>query len=291
MTLSYTIINLRMNRNKITITLRKELIKRIDETVDGEKIRNRSHAIEYLLGQILAPKVRKALILAGGRGIKMKPLTEELPKPLLPVHGRPLLEHQIDILRNADIRNIYILIGHLGEKIKYYFGDGSKFGINITYIEQPATELGTGYAAYLARNFFTSEPFLMLYGDELIAINLKDFVDYYLQSSPIAAIALTSTKHPHPYGAARLRGDSIVEFMEKPNAREASSHVISAGLFCFNPKIFEYLHAKTNLALEKNVFPKLARENNLKGYLFEGQWFDIGTSEVYAKAIKEWKGG
>ena len=280
-----------MNRNKITITLRQELIKRIDLSVDGEKIRNRSHAIEYLLGHALTPKVSKALILAGGRGLKMKPLTEELPKPLLPIHGRPVLQHQIELLRNFDVRDVYILIGHLGEKVKYYFGDGSKFGINITYIEQPRRELGTGYALYLTRNFFAQDPFVMIYGDELIDINLKDFIDYYLESNPIAVIALTSTKHPHPYGAARLRGDSIVEFMEKPNAREASSHVISAGLFCLNPKIFQHLNSKTSLALEKNVFPELAKESNLKGYLFEGQWFDIGTPEIYAKAIREWKSG
>lgn len=285
----YDIILHHMKREKITITLRNDIVKRVDATVDQKQIRNRSHAIEYLLWNALKPRIHVALILAGGQGVKMKPLTEELPKPLLPIQGKPLLLHQIELLRDSDIRDIYLLVGHLGEKIKYYFGDGSKFGVRIFYITQPKAEVGTGYALYLARNIFENEPFLMLYGDTLIAINLKDFIEHHIENNPLSTIALTSTKYTSPYGVASLRGNKIVSFMEKPNEKMALSHVISAGLFCFSPKIFEYLPKKYNFALEKSLFPKLAHDGTLGGYLFEGKWFDIGTQEIYAKAIKEWK--
>ncbi len=277
-----------MKRDKITITLRKDILTEIDQTIDYEKIRNRSHAIEYLLWQSMKPKIRKAYILAGGFGLKMKPLTEELPKPLLPIHGKPLLEYQIELLRNNEIRDIHILIGHLGERIKYHFGDGTRFGVNINYLSQPKTEIGTGHALYLARDIFTDTPFLMLYGDMLINLNLKDFIDHHLEGNTVATIALTSTKYPSPYGVAGLSGSKIVNFHEKPAEKEAHSHVISAGLFCFRPQIFEQLSVKKDFALEKDVFPKLASEGELGGYLFEGKWFDIGTPEIYAKAIKEW---
>lgn len=109
-------MNQQTERDRITITLRVDLLKQIDEVVDGAKIRNRSHAIEYILTNSLAPRVKKAFILAGGSGIKMRPLTYELPKPMIPVGGRPILEHIIGLLRGHDLRDIVILIGPLGEK-------------------------------------------------------------------------------------------------------------------------------------------------------------------------------
>jgi len=277
-----------MQREKVTITLRADIIKKVDETIDGGTIRNRSHAIEYLLTKSLAPRIQTALILAGGKGTKMKPLTEELPKPLLPVNGKPIIEHQIELLRSEDIRNIFIVVGYLGEKIKYHIGDGSKFGVRVQYIEQGPSEVGTGYAVYLAKNFVSGNPFLALYGDILVDINLKDFIDHHSNSNLMATLALTSMKDPSPYGVAKLRGGKIMEFVEKPKEKAEMSRVISAGLFCFEPKIFDELSSKKDLALEKDVFPALAKEGELGGYVFEGKWFDIGTPEIYARAIKEW---
>ncbi len=277
-----------MQREKVTITLRADIIKKVDKTIDGDTIRNRSHAIEYLLTKSLTPRIQTALILAGGKGAKMKPLTEELPKPLLPVNGKPIIEHQIELLRSEDIRTIFIVVGYLGEKIKYHIGDGSKFGVRVQYIEQGPSEVGTGYAVYLAKNFVSGNPFLALYGDILVDINLKDFIDYHSNSNLTATLALTSVKDPSPYGVAKLRGGKIMEFVEKPKEKEEMSRVISAGLFCFEPQIFDELSSKKDLALEKDVFPALAKEGTLGGYVFEGKWFDIGTPEIYARAIKEW---
>jgi len=279
-----------MRRQKVTLTIREDLLKRVDEIIDNTRIRNRSHAIEYLLNEALKPKVKKAYILAGGEGVRMRPFTHEIPKALLPVKGKPILEYQIDLLKNAEIREIFILVGHLGEKIKYHFGDGSRFGVKISYLEQKKKTIGTGYALYLAKNFFLKETFLVLYGDELVEINLKDFIDFHLSSGGIATLALSSIEKPSLtfYGVAKLRGKKIVEFLEKPQEEKGISQVLNAGVFCFEPKIFDYLLPKTNLSLENDIFPRLAKEGKLCGYLFEGKWFDVGTPEIYARAIKEW---
>lgn len=277
-----------MQREKITITLRDDLLKKVDEIVDRDKIRNRSHAIEYLLSQSFVSKVGASLILAGGKGSQMKQLTQRLPKPLLPIQGKPILEHQIELLRNCGIKEAYIVIGYLGGKIKQHLGDGSKFGVRITYIEQDGKEIGTGHALYLAKNFLSHKRFVALYGDILAEINLNDFVKYHTNSNALATAALTSIKYPSFYGVAKLRGEKVVEFTEKPKEKDELSRVISAGIFCFEPEIFTKLSSAEDLALERDVFPKLAKEGKLTGYLFEGKWFDIGTPEIYARAIKDW---
>lgn len=270
-----------MKREKITITLREDVLRRIDATVDSERIRNRSHAIEYLLNQILRSGVKKALILTGGRKEEIKVPKEKTLPVLLPFEGKLLLEHQIELLKNAGVRDIFILVDDRGEEIKQHFGDGSRFDVSINYGQQRKHQVGTGYALYFAQNFFSKEPFLMLYGDVFAEIDLEDFISYHLTSNVIATVALTSIRDPSLYGVANLRGGKIVEFVEKPKEEEELSRVISAGLFCFHPKIFDYLSDEYDLSLEKEVLPKLAKEGKLGGYLFEGKWCNVRNQICY----------
>ncbi|MBI4054025.1 MAG: NTP transferase domain-containing protein, partial [Candidatus Doudnabacteria bacterium] len=107
-----------MSRTRLTITLKKTLLALIDQVIDGEKIRNRSHAIEFLLSQVLVPKETKVLVLAGGVGVNFRPLTYEMPKALIPVSGKPLLEHTLSSLRRFNLTDVTISLGYLGEKIK-----------------------------------------------------------------------------------------------------------------------------------------------------------------------------
>lgn len=125
-----------MKRTRLTITIDGRVINLLDKQIDGARLRNRSHAIEYLLLKALTPRPKKAIILAGGKGVKMRPFTYEMPKVLLPIHNRPILEHTIELLRKHDVRDIIISTGHLGEKIVNYFGDGAKFGVRIAYKDQ-----------------------------------------------------------------------------------------------------------------------------------------------------------
>ncbi|MFA6097922.1 MAG: nucleotidyltransferase family protein [Patescibacteria group bacterium] len=277
-----------MDRKRLTITLKKDLLPLIDGVIDGARIRNRSHAIEYLLSQSLEPKINRAFILAAGRGINMRPFTYEIPKTLIPVHGKPILEYSIETLRESGFKDIYILIGHLGEKIVAHFGDGSRFGVKITYIKEKQ-EQGTATPLRLARKYFERAPFVMMYGDVLIDINIKDVVKYHQSHGGVATLAISSSNKPFDFGVVKLRGNKIVSFNEKPENKNITSHLINAGLFVFNPDILKYIIKKGYSMLEKDVFPQLADEGLLYGYLFEGQWYDVGTPEIYEEVLKDWK--
>lgn len=278
-----------MDRKPLTITMKKDLLRKVDSLVDGSTIRNRSHAIEYIISLHFKPKIKKALILAGGEGVKMRPFTYELPKTMLPVKGRPILEHIIELLRAEEIREIYVAIGKLGSKIKNHFGDGSKFGVKISYLEEKKG-LGTGGALKKALSHFGSDSFLLFWSDVLIDIDLGDLVNFHLEQSPLLTIALTSVSDPTDYGVVRLHRDTIVDFKEKPKQSKDLSHLVSAGVYVVDPQIAAYIPKKEYSMIEKDVIPNLIREGKLRGYLFEGQWFDVGTPEIYQRAIKEWRG-
>lgn len=276
-----------MDRERLTITLRKDLLRRVDGTIDGARIRNRSHAIEYLISIAFPSNVKKALVLAGGQGIKMRPLTYELPKPMIPVGGRPILDHIIEYLRENEIRDIIILIGPLGEKIKHYFGDGSKFGVKISYIEEDKPS-GTATPIKKAQNLIGDERFILIYGDVLVQINLKEMAEYHLSSQSLMTMALTTVQEAGEWGVVGLRGNRVVSFTEKPH-REGFSKLISAGIFILEPAVFNLIPNKPFSMLEEDVLPRLIKSGKVAGYNFDGLWFDIATPEIYANALKYWK--
>lgn len=263
-------------------------MRKVDTLVDGTKIRNRSHAFEYLVSSHFKPKISKALILAGGKGVKMRPLTYELPKSMLPVRGKPILEHTIELLKRNDIREIYIAIGYLGEKVKEYFGDGSRFSVKINYIDEKK-DLGTGGALKSALPSMNQDDFVMIWGDVLIDIDLADLIDFHLEDSPMMTVALTSVSDPSEYGSVRLHRDMMVDFKEKPRKSADVSHLVTAGVHIVNAKIAKYFPDKSSFMLEQDVLPKLIEDGQIRGYIFDGLWFDVGTSEIYQRAIKQWK--
>ena len=277
-----------MDRKRLTITLKEDLLPMIDEVIDGSRIRNRSHAIEYLLTQSLGPRVKRAFILAAGRGIKMRPFTYETPKTLILVHGKPILEYSIDLLRDAGIRDIYILIGHLGDKIVSHLGDGSRFGVKVTYLRE-SKEQGTAAPLRQAKRYLQGESFVMMYGDTLIDINIRDVVEFHQSHGDIGTMTVTSSDKPHEFGVVTMRGNKVVSFREKPQQTKRISHFINAGLFVFAPDVFKYVPRQGYSMLEKDILPKLADEGKLYGYPFEGSWYDIGTPETYEEVLKEWK--
>ena len=278
-----------MERQRLTITLEKQTLEQLDGFIDGSRIRNRSHAIEYLLTKCLLPKVRTAVILAGGQGLKMRPFTFEMPKGMIPVNGRPVLLHTVENLRRHDVRDIIISTGHQGSKIKQYFGDGSKFGVRITYLEQGKSESGTAAPLFQAKKNIGNQPFFLYYGDVLANIDLNDMVDFHLSApGSVATMALTTVAKSSDWGVVRLQGSRVYSFLEKPDARKDLSRVINAGVYIFEPKIFDYLKLETK-RIEKEIIPKLVNEHKLAGYLFAGQWFDVGNPDSYQQATKEWR--
>jgi NDP-sugar pyrophosphorylase family protein len=276
-----------IGRERLTITLRSDLLQEVDGLVDGINLRNRSHAIEILLSKTLeSGKVKTALILAGGKGTRMRPLTYEMPKPMIPLKGKPLVQHIIELCRKYEIRKIILSVGYLHDKIIEHFGDGSHLGVDIKYVIEDE-ELGTAGPLKLAKNHLT-QPFLMFNGDVLSNIDLLDMIRFHTEQNSTATIALTQVEDTSSFGVARLRGHKIVGFVEKPKNGEASK-LINAGVYVLQPKVIGYIPEGKSM-LEKDVFPLLAKEGKLSAYPFDGQWFDTGTPEAYEQAIKNWQG-
>ena len=274
-------------RERLTITLKKEILNDLDKHIDGSRIRNRSHAVEYILGKYFSPKIKRALILAGGKGLKMRPFTYEMPKAMIPINGRPVLEYVIENLRRNDIREVIISIGHLGNKIKKYFGNGSKFGIKIEYLSQKK-ENGTIAPLLQAKEMLKKDPFIVYYGDVLSSIDLLDMSDFHITGGAIGTMAITSVNEPANWGVVRLKGSKVYSYLEKPNSRKDLSNLINAGIYIFEPEIFNYIKPDMK-KLEKEVIPKLVEKNTLNGYIFANEWYDVGNPEIYKKAVKNWK--
>ncbi len=278
-------------KERVTLTIEKDLLAELDGKVDGVTVKNRSHAAELYLRRALrgrAPK--RAIILAGGKGTRMLPLTENLPKPLIKVQGKPLLEHNLDLLKRFGVTDVLISVGYLKDQIIRYFGDGAAFGLTITYIEEdPSSPLGTAGPLRKAKEQLKEGSFLVLNADELKDVNLEKLYREHLRTEAMATIALTTVKDPSLFGAAMLDGEKILRFVEKPAPGAAPSRLINAGIYIFEPEALALIPEGYSM-LETDVFPKLARDGKLIGYPFAGQWFVPESPEYLERIEKEWQG-
>ena len=275
-------------KERITITLDSKLIKQIDDRIDGNMIKNRSQQIEHLLAKSLGANIpEKAVILVGGKGTRLRPLTYKTPKCMLKINGKTVTEHLFDLLKKYGIRDVILSVGYLKEKVKDYYEDGSKFGVNITYVEEDKP-LGTAGPLKLAKEHLKNS-FIATNGDELKNINIPRMFRLHKMENVIGTIALTTVTDPSHYGVARLTGSRILEFVEKPKKEEAPSNLINAGFYILEPKVIDMIPDGFSM-LEKDVFPKLAKQDSLCGFPFAGQWFDIGNLERYDTAKKKWEG-
>ncbi len=274
-------------KERVTLTLDANLLREIDRKVDGHKIKNRSHAIELILMQSMGGNVPKtAVILAGGIGTRLQPITFEVPKPLLTVHDKTLLEHLFDLFKKYGIKDIVISIGYKGDKIKSSISNGRKFGVNVNYVEETKA-LGTAGPLKMAKHLL-NDTFIVTNADELKDLDLMDMYMFHKENKGAATIALATVDDPSAYGVARLQGNKILEFVEKPKRENAPSNLINAGIYILEPEVLDYIPDGYAM-LEKDVFPRLAREGKLFGYPFSGQWYNTGTLDLYEQAIKEWK--
>lgn len=274
-------------RERVTLTLDSELLKQIDTSIDGYKIKNRSHAVELLLIRGMSgDRPTKAVILAGGKHRGLKSEIGSIPQVLAPIKGKPIIEHVIDLFRKYGIKDIFIAVAHDSEKIKKSF-EGKDLGVNINFIDEKYPR-GTAGPLRMIKQYLNST-FFLANADELKNINLNDMYTFHKEHRGIATVALTTADDPSKYGVANLTGYSILNFIEKPRKQNAPSNLINAGLYVMEPEILDYV-PEGFARLENDVFPKLARENKLIGYNFSGQWFDIDNVEDYRLANKKWKG-
>lgn len=225
----------------------------------------------------------KAVILAGGEAIRLRPLTCNTVKIMVPILNRPLLEHLINYLKKHNLVDIIIALGKQVEQIQSYFGDGSKFGVRIAYSVEDFP-MGTAGAVKNAERFL-DEPVIVFNGDIFTDIDLTAMMDLHCEKKASVSIALTPVEDPTIYGVVETdAGNRVKRFIEKPSRDEVTTNMINAGIYILEPEILNYIPPKIFFTFERNVFPAaLERGQAVYGYPSEAYWIDIGTPEKYLR--------
>ena len=226
----------------------------------------------------------KAVIMAGGEGTRLRPLTSNVPKPMIPLANRPMMEHILDLLKRHGFDEIVVTVAFMANHIRSWFGDGSELGVRMVYATEE-TPLGTAGSVRNAMDELT-EPFLVISGDVLTDIDLSKIVDAHREKQAMATIGLIRVDNPLEFGIVITRDDGSIErFLEKPGWGQVFSDTINTGIFVLEPGIFEYIGPDRPVDFSSEVFPALlADDKPLYGAIGEGYWEDVGTLESYVSA-------
>jgi mannose-1-phosphate guanylyltransferase/phosphomannomutase len=225
------------------------------------------------------------MILAAGVGSRLDPLTRNVPKPMVPIVNRPVIEHIIDQLRRHNVTDIMINLHYLGDVIANHLGDGSKFGVKIQYSRE---DVLWGDAGSLKRceKFFvdnTSEPFLVVGGDDISDKDLTKIVKSHIDKKALVTIGLALVDDPSEYGIVLMNEKSrITRFLEKPKGEVIFSNTANTGVYVFDQSIFDYIPKGTFYGFGRNLFPTLLEQKKpLYGHLTSSYWRDVGNIKVY----------
>lgn len=224
----------------------------------------------------------KAVVMAGGFGTRIQPLTNSRPKPMLPIVNKPMMEHTMMTLKELGITEFIVLLYFKPEIIKEYFKDGSDFGIKITYVV-PDDDYGTAGAVKLAQEYIGDDNFIIISGDLVTDFDFKKIFDYHAQKQSKLTITLTSVDNPLEFGVVIANEEGKIEkFLEKPSWGEVFSDTINTGIYIIEPEILDYIPKGENFDFAKDLFPRLMREgiDLMAGYA-EGYWRDVGNPESY----------
>ena len=237
--------------------------------------------------------IRKAIILAGGKGTRLYPVTLETPKPLLTVNKKPIINYLIEMFKKHGVEEVAITVRNADyDDFSWWqkrWGDSLGIPVNLVREEEP---MGTfGYWAHKLQVWTGDELFFLTNGDELKEVDLTAMVDQHQKVGGLATIAAVEVSNPQEYGVLICEGDHICSFLEKPE--NPPTNFISSGLYLIDPKVREHLKDKIEsgekfLMIEKDLFPKLAVDRKLAVYRAKGKWFDCGNLERWEKAIKGW---
>ena len=227
------------------------------------------------------------MIMAGGEGTRLRPLTLNVPKPMLPVANRPMMEHIVTLLRTHGIDEIVVTVAYLANNIRNYFGDGSEFGVRMVYATED-TPLGT---AGSVRNAMAEldERFIVISGDVLTDLDLTGIVNFHEGHDALATIGLVSVPDPLEFGIVITHDDGSIErFLEKPTWGQVFSDTINSGIFVLEPRIFDFIAHDGPVDFSSEVFPALLEAKEpLFGAIASGYWEDVGTIEAYVRAHQD----
>jgi len=225
----------------------------------------------------------KALVLAGGFGTRLRPLSCTRPKLLFPVANRPLLDWTLEKLTKAGVEEVVLAVNYMADVLERSFGS-SRFGMKMRYSRE-TKPLGTGGPMKLAESVLKDDSFLALNGDILSDLDLRKLIETHRKSGATATIALHEVEDPSRYGVVELDSKNHVgRFVEKPKPGETPSRLVNAGVYILEPPVLELIQPERKVSVEREVFPILASEGTLRGYVFDGLWTDIGKPNDYIQA-------
>ncbi len=227
----------------------------------------------------------KAVVMAGGEGSRLRPLTLVRPKPMLPVVNRPVLSHILELLRRHGFTDVVMTLQYLAGQIQDYYGDGKSWGLNIRYVIEEAP-LGTAGSVRNADFLFKDEPILVISGDALTDLDLTAMVEFHRARRSHFTMALTHVPDPLEYGVINVRLDGrIAQFAEKPSWGGVTSDTVNTGIYIVEPQVMARMPRNTRLDWSQDIFPgMLARGEPFYGWVGEGYWCDIGTLREYHRA-------
>jgi NDP-sugar pyrophosphorylase family protein len=230
----------------------------------------------------------KAILLAGGKGTRLRPLTVHTPKPIVPIFNRPFLYYQIDLLRQVpEIDEVILSLNYQPRRIEEIFGHGEGLGLRVRYVVEPMP-LGTGGAVRYAGDQLT-ESVVVFNGDVLTQVDLGAVLRLHRERKAKATIVLTPVENPRAYGLVETEGDGTIRrFLEKPGEDEITCNTINAGIYVLEPETFDRIPKDTAWSIERSFFPSLIeRRETFVAYVYEGYWIDIGTPAKYLQVHRD----
>ena len=222
-------------------------------------------------------KKKLAIILCGGLGTRLRPFTKILPKPLMPIKEKPILEIVINNLKKNNFKNIILSIGYKGELIKSYFGDGKKYGVKISYIKEKKP-LGTIGPLNLIKKLPNN--FLVMNGDILSSININNFFEKHIKSKSIFTISTISRNHVVDYGVIKCKKNKMTDFIEKPK----KNYQVSMGIYAVNKNVIKYIPKNKYYGFDHLMKKFLKMNIDVNLFFYKGLWLDIGRQNDYMKA-------
>src|SRR5690349_6008463 len=226
----------------------------------------------------------KAILLAGGKGTRLRPLTIHTPKPIVPIFDRPFLNYQLDLLKQVpEIDEVILSLNYQPRRIEEIFGDGSDGGLAIRYVVEPAP-LGTGGAVRYAGESL-HDSVVVFNGDVLTQVDLGAVIALHRERKAKATIVLTPVANPSAYGLVETDAHgNIQRFLEKPKPEEITTNKINAGIYVLEPDTFDRIPSEVSWSIERSYFPSLIeRQETFVAYVYDGYWIDIGTHEKYVQ--------
>lgn len=226
----------------------------------------------------------KAMILAAGVGSRLDPLTRTVPKPMVPIVNRPVIEHIVEKLKKHGVGEIMVNLHYLGDVIKSHLGNGSKFGVKISYAQEDRL-WGDAGSVKRAEDFFRDGTFLVVGGDDISDIDISRLLKFHRDKKALSTIALSLVDDPSEYGIVLMNEKGrITRFLEKPKGEVIFSNTANTGIYVFEPEVFDTIPRGVSYGFGNNVFPQLLEQKKpLFGYLTSSYWRDVGNLQVYRK--------